>query len=173
MPQWGTAGAWDCSTLHGILVAGLPLFMEYEADGTIYPGMVVEFTATDGHVKAADTKGDNIIGVADIAMATQDGNGSRRKADCDPNVDSEDDNPYATGDQVKVINGTIIVMLILEAGNDIVPGDKLQVGDTDGMVTEMSCALASANPCSLIAESLETAFTGSGECEYIAAKLLM
>ena len=173
MPQYGTAGFWSCVSQHSILVAGLPLFMDYEADGTIYPGMVVEFTSTDGHVKAADTKGDNIVGVADIAMATQDGNGSRRKADCDPNVDSESDNPYVAGDQVKVINGPVIVMLILEPGNDIVPGDKLQVGATDGMVTEMSCALASANPCSLIAEALETAFTGYGECEYIAAKLLM
>jgi hypothetical protein len=173
MPQYGTAGFWDCVSQHSILIAGLPLFMEYEADAITYPGMVVEFTATDGHIKPADTKGDNIVGVADIAMATQDGNGSRRKADCDPNVSDADENPYAIGDQVKVINGTIIVMLILEAGNDIVPGDKLQVGNTDGMVTEMSCALASANPCSLIAEALETAFTGAGECEYIAAKLLM
>jgi hypothetical protein len=168
MPQWGTAWGTD----YGILVAGLPLFMEYEADGTIYPGMVVEFTATDGHVKAADTKADNIVGVADIAMATQDGNGSRRKADCDPNTTDATENPYVAGDQVKVISGPIIVMLILEPVNDIVPGDKVQVGDTDGMVTEYSCTIT-GNPCALVGEALETAFTGAGECEYIAVKLLV
>jgi hypothetical protein len=169
MPQWGTAWCTD----YGILVAGLPLFHEYEAGGAIWPGMVVEFHATEGNIQKASSKGDNIVGVADIAMATQDGNGSRRLYLCDDNTEAADDNPYATGDQVKVISGPIIVMLILEAGNDIEQGDKLQAATTDGYVTEYSCALASANPCSLVAEALEDEFTGAGECAYIAAKLLI
>ena len=41
MPQVYTS----TETYHGILVAGLPLFYEFEAGGNIWPGMVVELDA--------------------------------------------------------------------------------------------------------------------------------
>ena len=169
MPQWGTSS----ETLYGILVAGLPLFMEFEADQTIYPGMVVSLLEgeTEGHVMTCD-EGANAVGVADIAMATQDGNGSRRKAACDANVSQAEDNPYVAGDQVKVISGPIIVMLILDASENVIVGEKLQCATTSGMVEEYAC-LTTSDPCALVAEALESVTTGVGECAYIMAKLLI
>lgn len=164
MPQWGTSN----ETYFGILVAGTPLFMEYEADETIHPGMVVELSA-EGHVEACDA-GDNPVGVADIAMATQDGNGSRRMAACD--VHSSESNPYVSGDQVKVISGPIIVNLILDDNEIIVVGEKLACGDTAGYVHDIVCG-TTTDPCAIVAEALETITTANNECSYIMAKLLI
>jgi len=166
MPQWGTSNETD----YGILVAGLPLFMEFQAYQTTYPGYVVMMQA-EGVVQNC-TEGANPVGIADIAMATQDGNGSRRKALCDPNVDSEDDNPYVAGDQIKVICGPIIVKLVLEAGEVIVVGEKLECGDEAGQVQDYICSTTS-DPCSIVAEALEDVTTHAGECHYIMAKLLI
>lgn len=166
MPQWGTSNETD----YGILVAGLPLFMEFEADATIFPGMAVMLSA-EGHVTPC-TDGANPVGIADIAMATQCGNGSRRKALCDANVDSEDDNPYDAGDQVKVISGPIIVKLILGPTEDVVFGEKVQCDDTAGMVQNYACG-TTADPCAIVGESLETVSTGAGECAYLMVKLLI
>ena len=167
MPQWGTSNETD----YGILVAGLPLFMEFEAYGTIYPGMAVMMQG-EGIVTPC-TDGSNPVGIADIAMATQDGNGSRRKADCDDNVAAADDNPYDEGDQVKVISGPIIVKLILGPTEDVIAGEKLQCDDTAGMVQNYDCSLTTSDPCAIVAESLEDMSTGSEECAYIMAKLLI
>lgn len=164
MPQWGTSS----ETLWGILVAGLPLFMEFEADETIHPGMVVMLFA-EGHVKKC-TRAANPVGVADIAMATQDGNGSRRDSDCDDH--NEDSKPYVTGDQVKVISGPIIVMLILDENEDITIGEKLSCAETSGRVEDLPCS-DTTNPCAIVAEALENISTAGGECAYIMAKLLM
>ena len=166
MPQWGTSNETD----YGILVAGLPLFMEFEAYEGMYPGYVVQMQA-EGVVKKC-TEGANPVGIADIAMATQDGNGSRRKADCDSNVDDGDDNPYATGDQVKVICGPIIVKLVLEASEVVTVGEKLECGTTAGQVQDYICSTTS-DPCAIVAEALEDVTTGAGECAYIMAKLLI
>ncbi len=164
MPQWGTSN----ETHHGILVAGLPLFMEFEANETIHPGMVVEMQA-EGTIDACDA-GDNPVGVADIAMATQDGNGSRRFATCD--TYTSESNPYVAGDQVKVISGPIIVNLILDDNEIITVGEKLACGDTAGYVHDIVCG-TTTDPCAIVAEALETVTTGPGECIYIMAKLLM
>ena len=166
MPQWGTSN----ETLYGILVAGLPLFMEFEANETIYPGMVVELQA-EGTIDACDA-GHNPVGVADIAMATQDGNGSRRKYQCDPNTVVGEDNPYVAGDQVKVVSGPIIVNLILDDNEIITVGEKLACGDTSGYVHDIVCG-TTTDPCAIVAEALETVTTADGECIYIMAKLLM
>jgi len=166
MPQWGTSNETD----YGILVAGLPLFMEFEAYNTTYPGYVVMMHA-EGVVKNC-TEGANPVGIADIAMATQDGNGSRRKALCDPNVDSDDDNPYVAGDQIKVICGPIIVKLVLEEAEVIVVGEKLECGETAGQVQDYICSTTS-DPCAIVAEALEDVTTHAGECAYIMAKLLI
>ena len=166
MPQWGTSNETD----YGILVAGLPLFMEFEAYQTTYPGYVVQMHA-EGIVKNC-TEGANPVGIADIAMATQDGNGSRRYYLCDPNVDLADDNPYVAGDQIKVISGPIIVKLVLEAAEVITVGEKLECGTTAGQVQDYTCSTTS-NPCSIVAEALEDVTTHAGECAYIMAKLLI
>lgn len=169
MPQWGFTN----ETLYGILVAGLPLFMEFEAyNSVIYPGMAVMMNG-EGFVTPC-TAGSNPVGIADIAMATQDGNGSRRKADCDDNVAAGDDNPYDVGDQVKVISGPIIVKLILGDNENIAAGEKLQCDDdlTAGMVGDYDCS-TTADPCAIVAEALETMNTADGECAYIMAKLLI
>jgi len=168
MPQWGTSNETD----YGILVAGLPLFMEFEAYETIYPGMVVMMQA-EGIVKKC-TEGANPVGVADIAMATQDGNGSRRYYLCDDNVDETEDNPYVAGDQVKVISnaGGILVKLILEEAEVITVGEKLECGETAGMVQDYICSTTS-DPCAIVAEALEDMTTHAGECAYIMVKLLI
>ena len=166
MPQWGTTNETD----YGILVAGLPLFMEWEASATIYPGMAVMFSSESYITPCTD--GSNPVGIADIAMATQDGNGSRRKADCDDNVAEGDDNPYVSGDQVKVISGPIIVKLILGPSEDVVAGEKVQCDDTAGMVQNYDCS-TTADPCAIVGESLEDLSTGAGECAYLMVKLLL
>ena len=166
MPQWGTSNETD----YGILVAGLPLFMEFEAYQTTYPGYVVMMHA-EGIVKNC-TEGANPVGIADIAMATQDGNGSRRYYLCDPNVDETDDNPYVAGDQIKVIAGPIIVKLVLEESEVVGVGEKLECGETAGEVQDYICSTTS-DPCAIVAEALEDITTAAGECAYIMAKLLI
>ena len=166
MPQWGTSNETD----YGILVAGLPLFMEFEAHQTTYPGYTVMMHA-EGIVKNC-TEGANPVGIADIAMATQDGNGSRRYYLCDDNVAEADDNPYVAGDQVKVISGPIIVKLVLTAAEVVVVGEKLECALEAGQVQDYICSTTS-NPCSIVAEALEDVTTHVGECAYIMAKLLI
>ena len=166
MPQWGTSNETD----YGILVAGMPLFMEFEAYEEMYPGYVVQMQA-EGVVKKC-LEGLNPVGIADIAMATQDGNGSRRYYLCDPNVELLDDNPYIAGDQVKVISGPIIVKLVLGQSEVVVVGEKLECGETAGQVQDYICSTTS-NPCSIVAEALEDVTTHAGECAYIMAKLLI
>ena len=170
MPQWPVAAE------NAILVAGLPLFFEYEAAATIYPGYAVQIDRdpnVDYHVEPCDTDGVNIIGIADLAMASQTGRGSWRKYNCDGESDDSDRNlPYLTGDQVKVISGPIIVMLVLCESQTIVAGEKLQCcGAEPGMVKEFTCETAS--PCALIAEAMEDITTAAGHCAYIMAKLLI
>ena len=172
MPQWPVAAQ------NAILVAGLPLFFEYEASGNIYPGYVVNldrFPGVDWEIEACDADAVNVIGVADLAMSSQTGRGSWRKYDCDNESDVAARNlPYIDGDQVKVISGPIIVMLVLCASQTIVAGDKLQCcgGTTPGMVAEFTC-LSAASPCSLIAEAMEDVTTAAGHCAYVMAKLLI
>ena len=166
MPQWGTSNETD----YGILVAGLPLFMEFEAYQTTYPGYVVMMQA-EGIVKNC-TEGANPVGIADIAMATQDGNGSRRYYLCDDNVDEDEDNPYVAGDQIKVISGPIIVKLVLEEAEVITVGEKLECGQTAGQVQDYICS-STSDPCAIVAEALEDITTGAGECAYIMVKLLI
>jgi len=175
MPQVYTSTETD----FGILVAGLPLFYEFEAGADIWPGMVVELDApTEGDVIPC-SHGDNPVGVADIAMAYQDGRGSRRLSTCDSHVwpDSEDENydttsHYIDGDQVKVISGPIVVMLILDQTENLIVGEKVQCSDIAGYVEEYAC-LTTSDPCALVAEALENVTTGVSECQYFMAKLLI
>jgi len=169
MPQWPVAAQ------NAILVGGLPLFFEYEAYDTIYPGYVVQLDVglADYYVRRCTAEGVNVIGVADLAQASQTGRGTWRKYDCnDESDDSDRDLPYLQGDQVKVISGPIHVMLVLCASQDIEAGMKLQCCDgSPGMVQEYLCV--TATPCGLVAEAMEDVATGAGECAYIHAKLLI
>jgi hypothetical protein len=167
MPQVYTS----TETYHAILVAGLPLFYEFEAGANIWPGMVVELDApTEGQVIAC-TQGDNPVGVADLAMAYQDGRGSVRFGTCDSHS-TDTTHYYQAGDQVKVISGPIVVMLILDAGENLIVGEKVQCAATAGYVEEYAC-LTTSDPCALVAEALENVTTGVGECQYFMAKLLI
>ena len=167
MPQVYTS----TETYHGILVAGLPLFYEFEAGANIWPGMVVELDApTEGDVIPC-SQGDNPVGVADIAMAYQDGRGSRRLGTCDAHSD-DTTSYYIDGDQVKVISGPLVVMLILDGGENLVVGEKVQCAATAGYVEEYAC-LTTSDPCALVAEALENVVTGAEECQYFMAKLLI
>ena len=166
MPQWPVAPS------NAILVGGLPLFHEYEAYATIYPGFVVEFTgADDPALITYCSDGGNPVGVADIAMAYQTGRGSWRKPSCENVESSTKDLPYLSGDQVEVISGPVIVMLVLDANENIIPGDKLMCAGS-GLVKEYYC-LTTSDPCALVAEAIENVVTGGGECAYIMAKLLI
>lgn len=171
-PQWPVPAA------HSILVGGLPLFHEYEAYATIYPGYVVAYTgAVDPLVIAGCDSGaaarDDPVGVALLAMAHQTGRGSWRKPNCTGAGTTTKDLPYLTGDQVKVVSGDVFVMLILDQNEVLVPGDKVMCSDANpGLVIEYFCG-DTADPCELVAESMESVQTGAGECEYFMAKLLI
>jgi len=178
MPQW------PVHAHNAILVAGTPTFAEYEVEpnGTIYPGYVVSLDVTldDWYVENCPSEGANVIGVADLAMASQTGRGSWRKYDCiGESLDSDRNLPYLggtvlpyDGDQVKVIWGDVVVMLVLCASQDIEAGTKLQCcSGSPGMVQEYLCV--TATPCGLVAEAMEDMETAAGECKYIMAKLLI
>jgi len=169
MPQWPVPSA------NSILVGGLPLFHEYEAYESIYPGYVVSFTgATSPVTVQACAFGEDPVGVALKAMADQDGHGSWMKYNCTGAESTTKNLPYEAADQVKVASGPIFVMLVLDASQTLVPGDKVQCSaSTSGMVEEFYCDGTTSDPCDLVAESLEHVVTAAGECEYFMAKLLI
>jgi len=170
MPQWPVPAA------NAILVGGLPLYHEYEAAETIYPGYVVSFSGATSPVTiiACDSgEDDDPLGVAVLSMADQTGRGSWRKPDCTGAGDTTKNLYYTTGNQVKVVSGDVFVMLILDQNETIVPGDKLMCSDANpGYVVEYYCGETSL-PCDMVAESMEHVVTGTGDCEYFLAKLLI
>jgi len=170
------APQWPVPASNGILVGGLPLFHEYEAYESIYPGMVVSYTGATSPVtiqRCDSGNNENPVGVAIMAMGDQTGRGSWRKPDCTGAGSTTRDLPYAASNQVKVVSGTIFVMLILDQNETLVPGDKVMCSDANpGLVIEYYCG-DTADPCDLIAESMEHVVTASGECEYFMAKLLI
>ena len=169
MPQWPVPSA------NSILVGGLPLFHEYEAYEDIYPGMAVSFTGNVLPVTIqACAFGEDPVGIALKAMADQDGHGSWMVPTCTGAESTTKDLPYQAGDQVKVVSGAIFVMLILDSNEAIEPGAKLQCSaNTSGYVEEFYCDGTTADPCDLLAESLEAVTTGDDACEYFMAKLLI
>lgn len=173
MPQWPVPAA------HAILVGGLPLFHEYEAAASIYPGYVVAYTKAVDPVTITPCDSDSTnyfdpVGVAVLDMADQLGHGSWRRPDCTGYSDSTKDLPYETADQVKVLSGPIFVMLVLDENENIHPGDKLMCSAANpGLVIEYFCGLTTSDPCALVAEAMQYANTFGGECEYILVKLLI
>jgi len=159
MPQWPTP------SLNSILVSGIPLEYEYEAHGTIYPGMGVEFTGANSYTMKPCTAEADVVCIADISMASLTGRGSWRK-------DGVQDLPYLTGDQFKCISGDVTVMLLLATDVAIDEGDKLECAG-DGVFREYTC-LYTSDPCALVAEALEAVTTTTLEDSvYIHAKLLI
>jgi len=169
------APQWPVPASNGILVGGLPLFGELEASETIWPGYVVSFTgATSPVTIKACGEDEDPFGVAIMAMADQEGHGSWRKYDCDDLAVVTRNLPYQTGDQVKVVSGDVFVMLVLDAVETLVPGDKVECSDgVHGMVQEFFCDGSTSDPCDLVAEAMENVVTALGECEYFLAKLLI
>lgn len=171
MPQW------PVPSNNSILVAGIPLEMEFEAYGTIWPGMGVEYTGANSYtVRACNTLGANLICIADKSMSSLTGRGSWRK-------DVADDQGlttlyYTTGDELKCISnaGGIIVMLLLAPLNQTIDeGDKLQCyGTVAGTFTVFPCGLTTSDPCALVAEAMESVTTTTLTLsQYIMAKLLI
>lgn len=174
MPQWPVPAD------NAILVGGLPLYHELEATGDIYPGMVVSLSGsvdpvTVSPADSGETLLDDPLGVALMSMADQEGHGSWRKPNCTGAGDvATRDLPYQNHDQVKIVSGPVFVMLILDQSETLVPGDKVMASDANpGLVIEYYCGLTTSDPCELVAESMESVVTGTGECEYFMAKLLI
>lgn len=132
---------------HGITVAGLPLYMEFEAasGSAILPGDLVEFNSppSDCTVKEAGADTTVCIGVAEISpqsATTPPRGGDRTTA-------------YAAGDQVEVVRGPIIVMLRIATSEDIQCGEYVQPA-ASGEVKAYICG--TDNDCQRIAQALET-----------------
>jgi len=107
-----------------ILVAGNPLMVEMEigANATaakMLPGRLVIFDTTDGTVKEAGAKADNVVGILDVA----------------PNKLESD--AYAVGDECEIIAGECIAKLTLLASENVTRGDPL-VAAADGKVAKQA-----------------------------------
>jgi len=138
---------WPVAATHAIFVGGLPLFEEFEAASTIYPGDLVEFASTaagNTTIQAGSDNSVNILAVADLAITNVGLRGGKRTL------------PYLAGDVVKVIKGPINVMLRLAASQDIDRGELLQPA-ASGEVKAYECD--TDNPCQLVAQSLEQVVT--------------
>jgi len=134
---------WPVASTNSILVGGQPHIEEFEASEEIYPGDLVEFTNADVYdktVKPAVVNSSAVIGVADISVDNKDLRGGKRTS------------AYAAKDVVKVIKGTINVMLRLAGGQDIDRGEMLMPA-ASGEVKAYNCATETS--CTLIAQSLE------------------
>jgi len=151
--------------------------MEFEAYGTIWPGMGVEYTGANSYtVRACNTLGANLIGIADKSMASITGRGSWRKDVADDQGAPYTSLYYTTLDELKVISGPIIVMLLLAPLNQTIDeGDKLQCyGTVAGTFTVFPCGLTTSDPCALVAEAMESVTTTTLTLsQYIMAKLLI
>ena len=153
MAQWTTT-----PPANGIVGAGVPIEMEWEAASTITPGDVVEFDVTDcPRIKAAADDAVGVLGVADIAMASATGAGAKRGS------------PYLINMQVKVVSGDIFVMLRLAASNAIVCGDHVQPGGT-GMVKKYICGTDEA--CQLLAQAVESKAEDTEATQWLYCKWL-
>jgi len=134
---------WPLASTHSILVGGEPHIEEFEASEEIFPGDLVEFTnasALDKTIKPAVVNSSAVIGVADISIDNKALRGGKRTS------------AYAAKDVVKVIKGTINVMLRLAAAEDIDRGEMLMPA-ASGEVKAYNCATETS--CTLIAQSLE------------------
>jgi len=140
---------WPVPTTHSIVVAGLPLYMEFEhaaevTTAAILPGDLVEFAGTTNcDVKAAQDDSTIVIGVADISpqsASTPPRGGDRTTA-------------YQEGDQVKIVRGPLLVMLRIKTSEDISCGEMVQPA-ASGEVKAYICV--TDNDCQRIAQAMET-----------------
>lgn len=141
MPQY------PVPTTHSIVV-GTPsgiLYMEFEhGSGTaILPGDLIQFTnpPNDCTVKAGAADSEEIIGVADIHVASTTLRGSDRTT------------AYAAGDQVLCFRGSVICMLRIATSEQIQCGEFVQAA-ASGEVKAYVCG--TDNDCQRVAQALET-----------------
>ena len=149
---------WPVAPAQAIVDAGVPLEMEWEANGDIYPGDVVEFdTAACPKIKAGTDDATGVIGVAEISMGSYTGRGAKRTV------------PYEAGDQVKVVSGDILVMLRLVNSVAITCGDHLQPAPS-GEVKKYVCGTDEA--CQLVAQAVESKASLTTSFQWILTKWL-
>jgi hypothetical protein len=107
MPQGKTDPA------NSILIAGQPIYQEFEVVTAteMLPGRLVMNDTVDYGIKLCTTGATTCLGVLDV----------------EPNELATTN--YGTADQARVMNGSIIVLLIKDSGVACVPGTKLVPGD--------------------------------------------
>lgn len=130
------------------VVVGTPsgiAYMEWEAatDSAILPGDLVQFNAppADCTIKEGAADSAEIIGVADVHMASTTGRGG------------DISTAYAAGDFVLVLRKAFTVMLRIAASEEIQCGEFVQPA-ASGEVKAYECG--TDNDCQRIAQSLQT-----------------
>jgi len=143
-----------------ILYAGTPVYQEMEVltYANLAPGRLLIQDTLEYQVKVATAaKKLEVIGVADVMADKKLTLMQTETADGAPLT------TYATGDQIRVIRGDVIVKLLLLSGETINVGERLQATDT-GMVVAYADAGAD------IGYALEDR-AGLGTCKWILVKL--
>lgn len=148
---------------NAILIHGVPLWEEFEAapGSAILPGDVVEFNRSycaDGEAKIKECAANSelFLGVAEQSH------------------EGDKDDAFSAGDQVRVMNGDIIVALRLVASQAITCGDLLKPA-ASGEVTVLDCEAGTTDPaenaclkCAQARQSKASATT----VQWLAAKFL-
>lgn len=133
-----------------ILIHGVPLWEEFTAapGSAILPGDVVEFNRSycaDGLAKIQECAANSelFLGVAEVSHEE----------------DHDEDDAFAAGEQVRVMNGDIIVRLRLNANQAITCGDLLKPA-ASGEVTILDCEGGThdpdENPCLKCAQARQS-----------------
>ena len=149
---------------NAILVHGVPLNEEFIAapGSAILPGDIVEFNTQycadgEGKIVESPANSEHTLGVAEQSH------------------EADRDTVYTAGDPVRVINGDIIVILRLAAGNAITCGDNLKTA-ASGEVQELDCEAGTDDPdenaCLLVARA-RVSLGSSTLVQWILAKLFI
>jgi len=118
---------------NAILYAGEPEIQELEAEGTlILPGRLVMAGTAEYQCKVGTAAGAaTILGVADVES------GQRRQEAGTTSPDCATD--YDAGDQVRVLRGDIVVLVVAASGSTIAVGTRLEAVDA-GCVHQFATA---------------------------------
>ena len=144
---------------NAILYAGDPLYQELTAEGSgIKPGRLLITGSAETQCKVATEAGvATVIGVADIE-ATE-----RRQTTT--GADPDNATAYTAGDQVRVLRGDVVVMLVAGSGETINRGTRLEASG-GGIV------IASTTGVNVVGYALTAKPTNGGnDNEWILGKL--